>query len=273
MNYICAMVNPPVILSIAGYDPSSGAGVTADVKTAAANGCFAVTCVTALTVQSTQGVREVRPVEPKLVKQTLADLGNDFEFAAVRIGMLGSSPVAAEVAQFLEAVKLKNVVLDPIVRSTSGAELIDAKGAEQMRDRLLRLADVITPNIDEAAALTGMKVTTTAEMKAAAMRLHEMGAHNVVITGGHLSEAIDVLSMNGTANSIEEFRSQMVASKSTHGTGCAFATALACYLAVGRPLRQAVIEAKVYVREAIAKAYAMGKGIGPVNHLWRLEQR
>ena len=110
-------------------------------------------------------------------------------------------------------------------------------------------------------------------MRSAATRLHEMGAKNVVITGGHLSEAIDLLSMNGDVNSIEEFRSQMVNSRSTHGTGCAFATALACYLAIGRPLRQAVIEAKVYVREAIAKAYPMGKGIGPVNHLWRLEQR
>ena len=145
----------PVILSIAGYDPSSGAGVTADVKTAAANGCFAVTCITALTVQSTQGVREVHPVSAELVKHTLADLQADFEFAAVRIGMLGSGAVAGAVVEFLQSAKPKNVVLDPIVRSTSGADLVDAKGTQQMREKLLKLADVITPNIEEAAALTG----------------------------------------------------------------------------------------------------------------------
>ena len=143
----------PVILSIAGYDPSSGAGVTADIKTAAAFGCYAVTCITALTVQTTQGVFEVELVRPGIVRETVSRLRQDFELAAVRIGMLGSGAVADEVASFLERERLPHLVLDPILRSSSGADLIDAGGLEVLRSLLLPLADLIIPNIDEAAFL------------------------------------------------------------------------------------------------------------------------
>ena len=144
-----------VVLSIAGYDPSSGAGITADVKTAAALGCYAVTCITALTVQSTQGVFGVEPVRPELVRETLFRLADDVEFAAVRIGMLGSGEVAEVVADFLRQVKPRNVVLDPVLRSSSGANLIDAAGLAAIRSQLLPLCDVITPNLDEATELAG----------------------------------------------------------------------------------------------------------------------
>ena len=141
------MADPPVVLSIAGYDPSSGAGITADIKTAAALGCYAVTCITALTVQSTQGVFAVRPLAPELVSQTLAALADDFDIAAVRIGMLGSAEVAAAVAGFLDSRRLPNVVLDPVIRSSSGAGLLDEAGLEFLRGAMLPLCDVITPNI------------------------------------------------------------------------------------------------------------------------------
>src|SRR5208283_497948 len=146
---------PPVVLSIAGFDPSSGAGVTADVKTAAAQGCFAVTCITALTVQSSQGVFQVQPLEPAIVIRTLQALAEDLDIAAVRLGMLGSAAVANAVVDFLEAAKLPNVVLDPVLRASSGAPLVDEGGLEVLRRRLLPVCDVITPNLEEAAELAG----------------------------------------------------------------------------------------------------------------------
>src|ERR1019366_3042628 len=145
----------PIVLSIAGYDPSSGAGVTADIKTAAALGCYAVTCITALTVQSTQGVFGVEPVRAELVRQTLFRLADDVAIAAVRIGMLGSGEVAGVVADFLRQSKPPNVVLDPVLRSSSGASLVDAQGLGVIRGRLLPLCDVVSPNVDEAAELVG----------------------------------------------------------------------------------------------------------------------
>jgi hydroxymethylpyrimidine/phosphomethylpyrimidine kinase len=266
---------PPVVLSIAGFDPSSGAGVTADIKTLAAHGCFGIGCITALTVQSTASVRKVEPVAPRLVTETLRELSSDFTIGAVRIGMLGSAELVEVVAIFLKSAKIPHIVLDPIIRSSSGAPLLDAKGVQTMIKTLLPLSTVATPNVDEAGAMTGIKVTGKAEMKAAANKLHELGAKNVVVTGGHLEKAIDLLSMSngkGTPTQ-EEFGSERIKTTSTHGTGCAFATALAANLAQGKQLYDAVVLAKTYVRTAIARAHALGKGNGPVNHLYKLEEQ
>jgi hydroxymethylpyrimidine/phosphomethylpyrimidine kinase len=266
---------PPVVLSIAGFDPSSGAGVTADIKTLAAHGCFGIGCITALTVQSTASVRKVEPVAPRLVTETLRELSSDFTIGAVRIGMLGSAELVEVVAIFLKSAKIPHIVLDPIIRSSSGAPLLDSKGVQTMIKTLLPLSTVATPNVDEAGAMTGIKVTGKAEMKAAANKLHELGAKNVVVTGGHLEKAIDLLSMSngkGTPTQ-EEFGSERIKTTSTHGTGCAFATALAANLAQGKQLYDAVVLAKTYVRTAIARAHALGKGNGPVNHLYRLEEQ
>lgn len=249
--------NPPVVLSIAGYDPSSGAGVTADVKTALAHGCFAVTCITALTVQNTVGVRSVEPVSAEVVRRTLAGLAEDFEIAAVRIGMLGSGEVAGAVAEFLKFANLGNVVLDPVVKSSSGAELIDAAGLQTLCERLVPLSDVVTPNAVEATALT-----KCANPKAAATKLIEMGAKSVVITGGDTADSVDLL-YDGVE--FEEFRAPKIESRATHGTGCAFATSAACLLAKGKSVREALIEAKVYVRKAIENAPGIGRGIGPMK--------
>jgi hydroxymethylpyrimidine/phosphomethylpyrimidine kinase len=165
----------PVILSIAGHDPSSGAGITADIKTIAAHGCYGVTCVTALTVQSTRGVNRVDAIEGRIVTETLEHLMDDLDISAVKIGMLGSAEGAKSVAAFLKRYSLEFVVLDPIVRSSSGAELISAEGLQVMKERIIGRACVITPNIDEAAILTGLTVASTEEMQASALRLHEIG--------------------------------------------------------------------------------------------------
>jgi hydroxymethylpyrimidine/phosphomethylpyrimidine kinase len=266
---------PPVVLTIAGFDPSSGAGVTADIKTIAAHGCYGVACITALTVQSTSGVRRVGGVSPQLVADSLKALTADVAIAAVRIGMLGSGKVVRVVSDFLVKEKLPNVVLDPILKSSSGAPLVDAAGARLLKERLLARATVVTPNLDEAAALTGLAaVTNLDQMRAAAAKLHVMGAAAVVITGGHMEKAIDLLSFT-SARGVEQeiFKSERQRSTSTHGTGCAFATAIACHLAQGRGIPEAVLLAKAYVTAAIVNAHPMGRGTGPVHHLYRMYQQ
>jgi hydroxymethylpyrimidine/phosphomethylpyrimidine kinase len=277
---------PPVVLTIAGFDPSSGAGVTADVKTIAAHGCYGIACITALTVQSTSGVRRVESVDPRLIRETLEELAADLVIAAVHIGMLGSVQVVRAVADFLESsgknsassgrngqARLPNIVLDPILRSSSGAELLDTAGTKLLIERLIPLSDVITPNTDEAAVLTGVKVKDLDEMKEASAKLHAMGASSVVVTGGHLEKAIDLLSYQSNRGIEQEiFKAERQRSSSTHGTGCAFATAMACHLALDRGLAEATLLAKTYVSAAILNGQSLGKGTGPVHHLYRLNQ-
>jgi hydroxymethylpyrimidine/phosphomethylpyrimidine kinase len=290
---------PPVVLTIAGFDPSSGAGITADIKTIAAHECYGLACITALTVQSTQGVQRVEPIEGALIADTLRELASDFEIQAVHIGMLATEAVVRTVADFLGQAALPHVVLDPILRSSSGADLLDSAGARLMVDRLLPLAEVVTPNLEEAAAMAGIplasSVTASSEsssaessgsvrgmsmgasvdtMREAARRLHVLGAANVVVTGGHLEKAVDLLSFT-TARGIEQevFKAERQRSTSTHGTGCAFATALACHLAHGRGLPEAVLLSKAYISAAIANAQPLGRGMGPLHHLYRMTQQ
>lgn len=262
------MRTPPVVLSIAGYDPSSGAGVTADIKTMAAHGCFGASCITALTVQSTRSVRRVEPLAPSLVRDTLEELVSDLEVAAVRVGMLGSADLAQVVAEFLGRSRIAVVVLDPILRSSSGADLLGSGGLESVRKLLVPLSSVVTPNLDEASALVGFPVTNPGEMFEAGKTLLAMGADSVVVTGGHLLEPVDVLV---TKYGHEEFRGEHIDSQATHGTGCAFATSVACRLALGDSIREAVLAAKHFVAQAMRRAYAVGKGHGPLNHLYRLD--
>jgi hydroxymethylpyrimidine/phosphomethylpyrimidine kinase len=269
---------PPVVLTIAGFDPSSGAGVTADIKTIAAHGCYGVACITAMTVQSTAGVLRVEAVDPDLVTETLEELASDVPIAAVHIGMLGSGKVVKAVVEFLGKrsgkAKLPNVVLDPILESSSGASLLDATGTRLLIEKLIPLADVITPNVEEAAILTGLKVTDLEEMRASAKKLHQMGSAAVVITGGHLDKAIDLLSFTTKQGVQEEvFKAERQRSNSTHGTGCAFATAMSCHLALDRGLAEAALLAKTYVTAAIAAGHPLGRGTGPVHHLYRMHEQ
>jgi len=293
----------PVVLTIAGFDPSCGAGVTADIKVIAAHNCFGIACPTALTVQSTRGVRRMEPLDPALVTETLAELASDFTIAAVHIGMLGSGKVGLAVAGFLAQAHLPHIVLDPILKSSSGADLVDAGAVEVMIERLFPLAELVTPNLDEAVVLAGWRDADKTQMKTMAAKqpsqtpkppsgsacsaddaveamrraagsLHSSGAANVVITGGHLEKAVDLLSFT-TARGIEQevFKAQRQRSTSTHGTGCAFSTALACHLAQERGLPEAVLLSKAYVSSAIANAQPLGQGNGPLHHLYRMDQQ
>jgi hydroxymethylpyrimidine/phosphomethylpyrimidine kinase len=275
---------PPVVLTIAGFDPSSGAGITADIKTIAAHECYGVSCITALTVQSTRGVRRVVGINPEIVAETLQELHADVTIDAVHIGMLGNEQVVTVVADFLSQAKLPHVVLDPILKSSSGADLLDPLGIRLLIERLLPLAELVTPNLEEASILTGIAVTNLDQMREAASRLHALGAANLVITGGDApgghtagnqpEKAIDLLSFTvGRGTQTEVFKADRQRSNSTHGTGCAFSTALACHLAHGRGLPEAVLLAKVYVSAAIANAHPLGKGMGPLHHLYRMSQQ
>jgi hydroxymethylpyrimidine/phosphomethylpyrimidine kinase len=204
----------------------------------------------------------------------LQELVSDIAVEAVHIGMLGNERVAEVVADFLDQTRLPHVVLDPILKSSSGADLLDAAGTKLLIERLVPLAEVITPNLDEASVLTGIAVTNLDQMREAAGRLHSLGAANVVVTGGHLEKAIDLLSFKTDRGTEQEiFKADRQRSSSTHGTGCAFATALACHLAQGRGLPEAVLLSKVYVSAAIANAHPLGHGAGPLHHLYRMGQQ
>jgi hydroxymethylpyrimidine/phosphomethylpyrimidine kinase len=266
----------PVALTIAGFDPGSGAGITADLKTFTAHGLYGVACISALTVQSTQGVRAVEPLSAGLVRATLDCLLEDVALSGVKIGMLGTSAVAAQVAAFLRAqsgnLPRERIVLDPVLRSTSGTPLIDANGVRVIRDELLHCVGWITPNIHELAILVGGGSETLSrdQVPAAAARLREGKAElNVVVTGGHLDPPDDFLLTSSGEQSW--LPGERIATNSTHGTGCAFSTAILCGLVSGLNPKEAVASAKAYVTEALRSAYPVGKGKGPMNHLFRFD--
>lgn len=261
---------PPILLTIAGFDPSCGAGVAADLKTFAAHNCYGVAAITALTVQSTQGVKSVHATPAAQLRAQLDELAADVTIAAVKIGMLANRGNAAAVTEFLDKHKFAQVVLDPVFRPTAGNEdLLDTGGLKFVRDELLKRVRVITPNMPEAEFLTGMEVKDLNSMKAAGQKLVEMGAHAVVVTGGHMDKPIDVLC---EGSEVETFGGDHVKSPNTHGSGCTFSSAIAAQLALGLQLREAVILAKAYVTKAIEKSYQIGKGAGPLNQLYRFHQ-
>ena len=261
---------PPILLTIAGFDPSCGAGIAADLKTFAAHNCYGVAVITALTVQSTQGVRAVHATPGATLSSQLNALTDDVTFAGVKIGMLANRANASVVADFLDAHKFMNVVLDPVSRSTAGdAELLDPAGLKFVRQELLKRVSVITPNMAEAEFLTGLEVKDLQGMKAAGKKLLEMGARAAIVTGGHLDKPSDVL-CEGTE--VEVFGGEHVKSLNTHGSGCTFSAAITAQLASGQQLREAVILAKAYVTKAIEKSYQIGKGAGPLNHFFRFHQ-
>jgi hydroxymethylpyrimidine/phosphomethylpyrimidine kinase len=261
------------VLTIAGYDPSSGAGVTADLMVFAAHGLFATSCITALTVQSTQGVFDTSPVPTAIVSSTLDRLYSDLPPDGIKIGMLGTASNVATVADFLERVRTvapyTPVVLDPVLRSSSGRELLDPEGLTRLRDRLLPLVDWITPNLDELSVLTGRPGSNRADLVDAALKLQAMGRGlNVLATAGHLDPPDDYLL---TAASESHWLSGIhVETSSTHGTGCALSSALLSRLVMGHQPAAAALAAKKYVAEALRTATPIGKGHGPLNLLWPL---
>jgi hydroxymethylpyrimidine kinase/phosphomethylpyrimidine kinase len=260
----------PIVLTIAGFDPSCGAGVGADLKTFSANNCYGVAAITALTVQSTQSVQAVHATPAATLRAQLDALADDLQIAAIKIGMLATRANAVAVAEFLDKRKFEHVVLDPVIQASAGGpDLLDAGGVKYLTEELLKRASVITPNIAEAARLTGLDITDPAGMEAAARRLAERGARAVVITGGHMEKPVDVLFDGAEMHVLGADR---VKTDNTHGSGCTFAAAIAAQLASGRALPEAVMLAKAYVTKAIEKGFPIGKGPGPLDHFYRMHQ-
>jgi hydroxymethylpyrimidine/phosphomethylpyrimidine kinase len=259
---------PPILLTIAGFDPSCGAGVGADLKTFAAHGCYGVAAITSLTVQNTQGVETVHNTPASELREQLEVLVKDCEIAAVKVGMLGNRGNAAVVAEFLDDHKFAHIVHDPVMKSSSGSELLDATGIKFLVSELLKRSTVITPNVPEAEILAGMTIKDVADMEAAARKIVEIGAHAVIVKGGHMEKAIDVL-FDGTE--MHPLGGDKVKLENTHGTGCTFASAITAQLAAGRSLLEATTLAKAYVMKAIEKAYPVGKGRLPLDHFYRMK--
>ena len=255
---------PPVALTIAGFDPSGGAGVVADLKTFTAFGCFATAAVTSLTFQNTTGVFGAADQTPETVRAQVVAVVEDFRVAAVKTGMLPTREIIAEVARLVHERDLPAPVVDPVVRSTSGYDLIDDDALDALKSQLLPLACVLTPNIPEAERLTGLRIADEEGMLKAARALREMGARAVLIKGGHLaSDALDLLDNDGR---VSLFRAARIETTSTHGTGCTLAAAIAACMARGMNLEAAIGAAKRFVTDAIRHAPGIGRGHGPVNH-------
>ncbi len=250
-------------LTIAGSDPSGGAGIQADLRTFAAFGVYGTSAVTAITVQNTLGVARIVALAPDLVEAQIDAVVTDFHVGATKIGMLGNAEIVAAVAHALARHRLPNVVLDPVMTSTSGATLLDAPAVEVVRETLLPLATIVTPNTAEAERLTGIAVVTKEDARRAAAALVGLGASAAVVTGGHLAgPAVDVL-YDGVA--FAELSAHRIASRHTHGTGCTFASALAAGLALDHSLLDAAQSAKRYVTLAIEHAPGLGHGRGPLG--------
>lgn len=261
---------PKVALTIAGFDPSSGAGVSADLKVFLNHGVYGVAAITALTVQSTQGVRRIDHVRGRFFRDTLECLAEDVaggyaQFAGVKIGMLGWAEVVREVVGFLRSAGIPRgrIVLDPVLRSSSGAELLDPVGIGVVRDDLLELVGWVTPNVEELAVLTRSPVPDRETIPELARVLAGFAPGlNVVVTGGHLDAPDDfLLAADGSAT---WFPGTRIQTTSTHGTGCVFSSALLCRLMAGDGPVDAVRGAKEFVRQALETAQPVGKGRGPV---------
>ena len=261
----------PIALTVAGFDPSSGAGVTADLQVFAAHGLFGTSAITALTVQSTLGVQTVRPTDPDLLLATLQYVSADLPASGVKLGMLGSDANVVVLAKFLShAPSGIPVVLDPVLKSSSGRDLLEPKALRRLHSDLLPLVSWITPNWAELEALTGFRVRNFEQAREAADALGKLHPSlSIVVTGGDSAEPVDLLRIPGGA--IQTFPGDHIETTATHGTGCAFSASLLSRLIRGDAPAQAVSGAKSYVAQALRSAPGLGHGRGPLNLLWPLK--
>ncbi len=262
----------PTALTIAGSDSGGGAGIQADLKTFQARGVYGASVLTALTAQNTVGVQGVLPIAPEFIRRQLDSVFEDIGFDAVKTGMLVDAATIHAVADGLEAHGVTNLVVDPVMIAKSGDLLLADDARDAMRERMIPLARVVTPNLHEASALLGRPVRTLDDMRVAARAFVALGAAAAVIKGGHLDEDEDAVDVLFDGEGYYDFRARRVTTGNTHGTGCTFASAIAAELAKGADLPHAVDRAKRYLDGAIRAAASMhlGAGHGPVDHAWAL---
>ncbi|WP_369130564.1 bifunctional hydroxymethylpyrimidine kinase/phosphomethylpyrimidine kinase [Desulforhopalus vacuolatus] len=256
------------ILTIAGSDCSGGAGIQADIKTITAHRMYAMSAVTALTAQNTTGVFAIMEATPEFVEQQLDCIFNDIRPDAVKIGMVSNGRIIEAIAEKLVEYDAENVVIDPVMVSTSGSALLSDDARQSLISTLLPLGNVITPNIPEAEVLSQMKIHNEEDMVTAARRISQEIGGAVLLKGGHsVSDANDLLFEKGDTY---WFKAERILTENTHGTGCTLSSAIACNLADGMSLGESIEKAKEYLSGALAAGLNLGKGSGPVNHLWRL---
>lgn len=257
------------VLTIAGSDSGGGAGVQADLKAMSANGTYAMSVITSITAQNTTGVTAIHDLPESIVEAQIDAIFADFDVAAVKTGMLSSAPLASLVGRKLQQYHAPWIVVDPVMVSKSGHDLLQGDAIDAVKQALIPLASVITPNIHEAERLTGLTVRSLADARQAAKALHQLGCQHVLIKGGHLLEhpATDLLY---DGRFFRMYKGEWIDTPHTHGTGCTFASALTAHLAVGKPLPDAVEAAKQYVTAAIRHGLAIGQGRGPTNHFYFL---
>ena len=254
------------ILIIAGSDSSGGAGIQADIKTVTALGGYAMTAITAVTAQNTNGVKSVVPIQPKEVEKQISFTCEDIIPNTIKIGMLHSATTINFVLKSLSRIKTKKIILDPVMVAKGGAKLIDNAAIKIMKNKLIKRALLVTPNIPEAEILTNQKIDNKQQMIKAGKILLKLGAKNVLLKGGHTnSKYIEDIFLNKKDLTI--FKNKMIKTKNTHGTGCTLSSAIATFLSCGKPLKKSCELGVKYVNQAIKSNLLFGKGHGPVNHL------
>lgn len=256
------------VLTIAGSDCSGGAGIQADIKTMSAHGVFAMSVIVSVVAENTARVIGIQDISPDMIEKQMDAVYEDIGTDAVKIGMLSTPACMRAVAKKLREYKPENIVIDPVMYAKNGCPLMDPSSISTFKAVVLPLADLLTPNIPEAEEITGAKIETLDDMKAAALKIHEMGCHAVLVKGGHyVGDASDVL-FDGEV--FHFFTTKRIYTKNTHGTGCTLSSAIASNLANGLPMAEAVRRAKEYVTVAIEHALELGKGCGPTNHFYAL---
>lgn len=260
------MIPKSTILIIAGSDSSGGAGIQADLKTVTSLGSYGMTAITAVTVQNTTGVKSVVSIDPKKIYEQIVFTSEDIKPDAIKIGMLHSTEVIKKVLKALEKIKVKKIILDPVMIAKGGARLIDEKAIKILKKELIKKVDLITPNIPEAEVLTEIKINTVEDMILAANKLIVLGAKNVLIKGGHLNKK-KLFDIFLSKKDFKIFESKKFITKNTHGTGCTLSSAITTFYSCGKSIKKSCELAIKYVNSAIKSNPKLGKGHGPINHL------
>ena len=260
------MIPKSTILIIAGSDSSGGAGIQADLKTVTSLGSYGMTAITAVTVQNTTGVKSVVSIDPKKIYEQIVFTSEDIKPDAIKIGMLHSTEVIKKVLKALKKIKVKKIILDPVMIAKGGARLIDENAIKILKKELIKKVDLITPNIPEAEVLTEMKINTVEDMILAANKLIILGAKNVLIKGGHLNKK-KLFDIFLSKKDFKIFESKKFITKNTHGTGCTLSSAITTFYSGGKSIKKSCELAIKYVNSAIKSNPKLGKGHGPINHL------
>lgn len=261
-----------IVLTIAGSDSGGGAGIQADLKTFAAHGCYGMSVITALTAQNTLGVHSVMEAGEGIVEEQLEAVLSDMGCDAAKTGMPANEGLIGTVSRLLEKYGVGNLVVDPVMVSKNGHRLLRESAAEALREKLLPLAALATPNLEEVGVLLGRVPATLEEMEEAAKAVGRMGPRAVLVKGGHLGKNEAATDVHWDGAKIYRFTAERLNGRHTHGTGCTLSAAIASNLGRGLDVIEAVQAGKDYLTEALRRAYPVGKGIGPVNHLWDLEK-